>query len=99
MNNMIPTPKISEILLDEYMAPMNLSTYRLAQEIHVPVSQVQDILYERRKITAGISLRLAEFFGVSDQFFLEYDAGNPKCFSLGMRASPYSNRDKQFLLT
>ena len=70
MNNMIPTPKISEILLDEYMAPMNLSTYRLAQEIHVPVSQVQDILYERRKITAGISLRLAEFFGVSDQFFL-----------------------------
>ena len=71
MNNMIPTPKISEILLDEYMAPMNLSTYRLAQEIHVPVSQVQDILYERRKITAGISLRLAEFFGVSDQFFLD----------------------------
>ncbi len=53
------------------MAPMNLSAYRLAQEIHVPVSRVQDILHDRRKITADTSLRLAKFFGVSDRFFLD----------------------------
>ena len=71
MTDMIPTPKISEILMEEFMIPMNLSAYRLAQEIHVPVSRVQDILHDRRKITADTSLRLAKFFGVSDRFFLD----------------------------
>ena len=71
MTDMIPTPKISEILMEEFMIPMNLSAYRLAQEIHVPVSRIQDILHDRRKITADTSLRLAKFFGVSDSFFLD----------------------------
>ena len=63
MTDIIPTPKMSEILLEEFMIPMNLSAYRLAQEIRVPVSRVQDILHDRRKITADTSLRLAKFFG------------------------------------
>lgn len=71
MADYIPTPKMSEILMDEFMAPMNLSAYRLAQEIHVPVSRIQDILHDRRKITADTSLRLAKFFGVSDRYFLD----------------------------
>ena len=53
------------------MAPMKISAYRLAQEIHVPVSRIQDILHDRRKITADTSLRLAKFFGVSDKYFLD----------------------------
>ena len=71
MVDMIPTPKISEILTEEFMTPMSLSAYRLAREIHVPVSRIQDILHDRRKITADTSLRLAKFFGVSDRFFLD----------------------------
>ena len=67
----ITTPRMSEILLYEFMEPMNLSAYRLAQEIHVPVSRVQDILHDRRRITADTSLRLAKYFGVSDRFFLD----------------------------
>lgn len=67
----IPTPKMSEILREEFLEPMNLSAYKLAQEIHVPVSRVQDILHDRRKITADTSLRLAKFFGVSDRYFLD----------------------------
>lgn len=67
----IATPKMSEILREEFMEPMNLSAYKLAQEIHVPVSRVQDILHDRRKITADTSLRLAKFFGVSDRYFLD----------------------------
>ena len=62
---------MSEILREEFMEPMNLSAYKLAQEIHVPVSRVQDILHDRRKITADTSLRLAKFFGVSDRYFLD----------------------------
>ena len=67
----IPTPKMSEILQEEFMGPMGLTAYRLAQEIHVPTSRIQDILHDRRKITADTSLRLAKFFGVSDRYFLD----------------------------
>lgn len=71
MSSYIPTPKMSEILWEEFMEPMNLSAYKLAQEIHVPASRIQDILHDRRKITADTSLRLAKFFDVSDRFFLD----------------------------
>lgn len=47
-----------------------ISAYKLAQEIHVPVSRIQDILHDRRKITADTALRLAKYFGVSDGYFL-----------------------------
>ena len=68
--NQIPTPKISEILKEEFMIPFNLSAYALAKAIHVPVSRIQDILNDRRKITVDTSIRLAKFFGVSDKYFL-----------------------------
>ena len=71
MTNYIPTPGISEILKEEFMEPMNLSAYRLAKEIHVPVSRIQAILNNNRKITVDTSLRLAKFFGVSDKYFLD----------------------------
>lgn len=53
------------------MIPMGLSAYKLAQDIKVPVSRIQDILHGRRKITADTSLRLAKLFGVSDAYFLD----------------------------
>lgn len=66
----IETPKISEILKEEFMIPYNLSAYRLAKSIDVPVSRIQDILHNRRKITAETSIRLGRFFGLSDRYFL-----------------------------
>ena len=71
MDAYIPTPKMSEILMEEFMEPMGISAYKLAQAIHVPTSRIQDILHDRRKITADTSLRLAKFFGVSDRYFLD----------------------------
>ena len=62
---------MSEILIEEFMEPLGLSAYKLAQEIHVPTSRIQDILHDRRKITPDTSLRLAKFFGVSDRYFLD----------------------------
>ena len=67
----IKTPTVSEILREEFMEPLGISAYRLAQAINVPLSRVQDILHDRRKITADTSLRLAKFFGVSDRYFLD----------------------------
>lgn len=69
--DLIEVPKMSEILLEEFMIPFGISAYRLAKEIHVPVSRIQDILHDRRKITADTSIRLAKFFGVSDRYFLD----------------------------
>ena len=70
MSNYIEVPTVGEILNEEFMTPLNVSAYKLAQEIHVPVSRIQDILHGRRKVTADTSIRLAKFFGVSDRYFL-----------------------------
>lgn len=66
----IETPKVSEILLDEFMEPFGISAYRLAKDINVPVSRIQDILHDRRAITVDTSLRLGKYFGVSEMYFL-----------------------------
>lgn len=71
MPNYIPTPTISDILRKEFMEPMHLSAYKLAQEIHVPVSRIQAILNSNRRITPDTSLRLARYFGVSEKYFLD----------------------------
>ena len=70
MARMIETPKISEILYEEFMEPLGISAYRLANDIGVPVSRIQDILHDRRKITIDTSLRLAKYFGVSERYFI-----------------------------
>ncbi len=71
MDYKITTPSMGEILLEEFLQPMNISAYKLAKEIHVPVSRIQDILHNRRKITPDTSLRLAKYFEVSDRYFLD----------------------------
>ncbi len=70
MTDYIATPTMGEILKEEFMIPLNLSAYRLAHDIHVPVSRIQAILNDRRKVTADTSLRLGRYFGVSGKYFL-----------------------------
>ena len=64
------------------MEPLGISAYKLAKDIHVPVSRVQDILHDRRGITVDTSLRLGKYFGVSESYFLnlqnEIDLRNTK---------------------
>lgn len=66
----IETPTIGEILLEEFMKPLSISAYKLANAINVPVSRIQDILHDRRKITVDTSIRLGIYFGVSELYFL-----------------------------
>lgn len=70
IDEIIKTPKISEILLEEFMQPLGISAYKLAKDINVPTSRIQDILKDKRKITVDTSLRLARYFNVSDKYFL-----------------------------
>ena len=59
-----------EILREEFLKPMKLSPYALAKRIHVSVPRVNDIVLEKRGITADTAVRLAKFFGTSEQFWL-----------------------------
>ena len=70
MSKQIETPTISEILTEEFMEPLGISAYKLANDIRVPVSRIQDILHDRRKITVDTSIRLGIYFGVSERYFL-----------------------------
>ena len=68
---LIDTPKISEILTEEFMEPLGISAYRLAKDIHVPISRIQEILKDKRAISVDTSLRLSKYFGVSERYFLD----------------------------
>ena len=63
------TPKMSEILAEEFMLPLGISAYKLAKDINVPVSRIQDILHDRRRVSADTSIRLGKYFGVSSRYF------------------------------
>ena len=59
-----------EILREEFLKPMGLSVYRLAKEIHVPAPRVNDVVLEKRGVTADTAVRLARFFGTTEQFWM-----------------------------
>lgn len=59
-----------EILLEEFLKPMGLSQNRLALDIRVPARRINEIVLEKRRITADTALRLAKYFNMSPQFWL-----------------------------
>lgn len=59
-----------EILLEEFLIPMEISQYRLAQDINVPARRINEIVLGKRAITADTALRLSEYFGLSEKFWL-----------------------------
>ena len=67
-----PTWRIhpGEILREEFLKPMGLSANELARSIRVPAPRVNDIVLERRGITADTAVRLARFFNMSEEFWM-----------------------------
>jgi addiction module HigA family antidote len=59
-----------EILRAEFMEPLGLSSYRLAKELHVSAPRVNDLVREKRSITADTAMRLSAYFGNTAQFWL-----------------------------
>jgi len=59
-----------EILLEEFLKPMNLSQNKLALDIRVPARRINEIVHGKRRITADTALRLAKYFKMSPQFWL-----------------------------
>ena len=59
-----------EVLREEFLAPMEISQYRLAKDISVPARRINEIVHGTRSITADTALRLGRYFGTSAQFWL-----------------------------
>lgn len=78
MNKTLSLPTPGEILVTEFLEPMGITQYRLAQAIHVPQTRIAAIVKSGRAITADTALRLARYFGTSVEFWLnlqsQYDA-------------------------
>ena len=66
----IPMPHPGTILREEFLEPMSLSVYALANAVHVPRSRLNDICRGRQGLSANIALRLGKHFGVDPQWFL-----------------------------
>ncbi|MEJ0102011.1 MAG: HigA family addiction module antitoxin [Bacteroidota bacterium] len=59
-----------EILLEEFLKPMEVSAYRLSKDTGIPQTRISAIIKGNRAITADTALRLAKYFGVSAKFWL-----------------------------
>ncbi len=70
MNKKIEPIHPGEILLEEFLKPMEISQYRLAQDINVPARRINEIVLGKRAVTADTALRLSEYFGLSEKFWL-----------------------------
>jgi len=63
-----------EILLEEFLKPLGVSQYRLAKEISVPPRRINAIVLGKRAVSPDTALRLARYFGLSDQFWINLQA-------------------------
>ena len=59
-----------EVLLEEFLKPLEVSAYRLSKETLIPQTRVSEIIKGRRRITADTALRFSKFFGTSTKFWL-----------------------------
>jgi addiction module HigA family antidote len=63
-----------EILLEDFLKPLQISQYRLAKDIHVPLRRINEVVLGRRGISADTALRLARYFNTTPQFWINLQA-------------------------
>ena len=66
LNNIHP----GEILLEEFLIPLEISAYRLSKDLKIPQTRISEIIKGNRRITADTALRLSQYFGNSAKFWL-----------------------------
>ncbi len=63
-----------EILIEEFLKPMDISQYRLAKDINVPARRINEIVQGKRSITPDTALRLSKFFSLSERYWINLQA-------------------------
>ncbi|HBY93379.1 MAG TPA: addiction module antidote protein, HigA family [Chloroflexi bacterium] len=66
----LPPIHPGEVLLEEFLKPLNLSQYRIAKDIGVSPRRINEIVQGKRSITPDTALRLSRYFGLSERFWL-----------------------------
>lgn len=74
MKNILHRAHPGEILSEEFLKPMHITQYRLAKSIDVPPRRINEIVHGTRAISADTALRLAKFFGMSPEFWMNLQA-------------------------
>ena len=69
-SDLLPIPTVGEILLEEFLKPMELSQNALARALGVPPRRINEIVLGKRAVTADTDLRITRYFGLSEGFFL-----------------------------
>ncbi len=70
----IPNTHPGEFLKEEFLEPLNISTYRLAKDIGVSAIRISEIIRGKRSITADTAIRLEKYFGMSAEFWMKWQA-------------------------
>jgi addiction module HigA family antidote len=66
----LPPTTPGEVLLEEFLKPLEISQYQLAKDVGVPPRRINEIALGKRSVTADTALRLARYFGTSERFWL-----------------------------
>lgn len=78
----LPNIHPGEILLNEFLEPLEITAYRLSKDLKIPQTRISEIIKGRRRITADTALRLSKYFGNSAKFWLglqdDYDIEEEK---------------------
>ena len=70
----LPNVHPGEVLREEFLIPLKLSQNQVARDINVPPRRINEIVLEKRAVTADTALRLARYFGTSERFWLGLQA-------------------------
>jgi addiction module HigA family antidote len=71
---LLPPIHPGEILMEEFLKPMEISQYRLAKDISVPPRRINEIVHGKRAISPDTALRLSRYFGLSERFWINMQA-------------------------
>jgi addiction module HigA family antidote len=88
----------SEVLREEFLRPLEMSSYELAKRVRVPAPRINDIVLEKRGITADTTVRLARFFGTTEGFLDELvvflrNSSRQEAHRKGSRTDSSANRE------
>ena len=88
----MPPIHVGETLLEDFLKPLGLTASRLAIELMVPVTRMNDIVRGRRAVTADTALRLARYFGTTPQFWMNLQANYELELAQDARGSEIAQR-------
>ena len=70
MDERFELPTVGEILVEEFLEPLNITPYSLSKDLGVSSSSILNLVHGKRKITIEMSLRLSKYFGTTSKFWL-----------------------------